>query len=283
MRTSCYYFADEDVRRVRTNATLAYISNAHYSADWLSVPHTHTCAELFYVLSGSGQFQIGAKCYPVKKHNLILINSQVEHTEIGSGEDPMEYVVLGVNNLEFSQPDTPDEPFCIIDYSAQSEQIVAYLRTMLREAEQQEPDHGAVCQDILNILLTLIMRNRRFRATLSSPALHLSKDAALAKRYIDEHFRESISLELLSNLAHVSKYHLSRSFFASYNVSPISYLVNLRLEESKHLLRTTDHPLAYISRVTGFSSPSYFSQRFKQAEKVSPGQYRQKFRVDNRG
>ncbi len=283
MGTYCYNFADEDIKRIHTSAALVYVSSAHYGTDWTSVLHTHTCTELFYVIEGSGQFQIGASLYPVKKYDLILINSQVEHTETSSPTDPLEYIVLGVDNLELSRTDAADSPFCIIDYSSQAAQVIAYLRTMLREVEQKELGYQAVCQDILNILITQIIRNLNFTATLTPSPTHLTKEGALARRYIDEHFRENITLDLLADLAHVSKFHLSRSFTMAYGISPIAYMVSLRIEESKHLLRTTDFSLAYIARAAGFSSPSYFSQRFKQAEDISPAQYRQKFRVDNRG
>ena len=62
-------------------------------------------------------------------------------------------------------------------------------------------------------------------------------------------------------------------------MSPIHYMQSLRLQESRKLLSTTDYSLTQIARMTGFSSPSYFSQRFRAVEGINPGQYRARFRA----
>ena len=59
-----------------------------------------------------------------------------------------------------------------------------------------------------------------------------------------------------------------------YGISPINYMISCRIEEAKHLLRNDDYPLAHISHVLGFSSPSYFSQTFKKFTGTSPKEYR---------
>ena len=63
--------------------------------------------------------------------------------------------------------------------------------------------------------------------------------------------------------------------FAKYmGVSPITYLLQKRIEEGKSLLSSTSHSISQIATSLGFSSQSYFSQAFKKATGRTPVQYR---------
>ena len=102
---------------------------------------------------------------------------------------------------------------------------------------------------------------------------------ASVKRHIDNHYRENLSLDSLAEVAHVSKYHMVHAFTQEYGVSPISYMNSKRIQEGRKLLETTDFSLSLISRMLGFSSPSYFSQTFKRQENCAPLEYRKQSRL----
>ncbi|MEG0306013.1 MAG: AraC family transcriptional regulator, partial [Oscillospiraceae bacterium] len=99
-----------------------------------------------------------------------------------------------------------------------------------------------------------------------------------AKKYIDANYPENITIDFLAELTHLNKFYLMHAFTREYNISPINYLIERRIRESKYLLANTDHSLAQISNILGFSSPSYFSQSFKRLEKTSPREYRNSHR-----
>lgn len=50
----------------RESFRLLYISKSKFGGDWNSTAHTHSCTELFYCLSGEGQFYLSGQLYPVK-------------------------------------------------------------------------------------------------------------------------------------------------------------------------------------------------------------------------
>ena len=105
-----------------------------------------------------------------------------------------------------------------------------------------------------------------------------SRECALVRRYIDEHYKEPLTLETLAGVAHVSRFYLSHAFAREYGIPPIRYLVERRVRESLHLLADTRLTLAEISEVLGFSSPSNFSQRFKASQGIPPLAYRARCR-----
>ena len=148
----------------------------------------------------------------------------------------------------------------------------------MREAEKNEDYSEEVCQNLLEVLMIIMMRHSEFTLSVM-PSKKANLACAQVKRYIDGHFRESISLEDLAGLVHVNKYHLVHIFTADFGLSPIQYLISRRVDESKNLLRTTDHSIAQIASFSGFSSQSYFAQTFQKSMGMSPTQYRRQTRV----
>ena len=51
----------------REAVRLLYISKSRFGGDWRSVPHTHACTEMFYCVSGRGQFNIEGKLFDVRR------------------------------------------------------------------------------------------------------------------------------------------------------------------------------------------------------------------------
>lgn len=100
----------------------------------------------------------------------------------------------------------------------------------------------------------------------------------LVKKYIDEHFNESVTLKSLSKLAGYNPEFFCRLFKKSIGQSPINYLLNVRHIHSKRLLITTNYSIKKISLLCGFKNDTYFYTFFKSKENMSPT----KFRLINR-
>ena len=89
---------------------LLYVSTAKYGGDWHSLMHTHACTELFYVVGGMGQFKVAEKLIPVSPDDLVIVNPNVEHTEVSLNASPLEYIELVVKPMrhtDFSLTVTP--------------------------------------------------------------------------------------------------------------------------------------------------------------------------------
>ena len=262
----------------RGNTRLRYISTARYGGDWHSIPHTHGCAELFYVVSGRGQFHLPGGLVPVDQDDLVVISPQVEHTEVSLNATPLEYIVLGVEGMDFVIDAMGDKRYGVFNFRSSREDILFYLRSMLREIEEKADRYSLVCQDLLDVFLIKLMRNVEFQFS-PTPTHRSSKECANVKRYIDTHFKENLSLDALAELVHVNKYYLVHSFSKEYNISPINYLIERRIRESCFLLEGTNHSLSQIAQMLGFSSPSYFSQSFRRMQGMNPMEYRKRCRA----
>ena len=265
---------------IRNKAKLLYVSSATYSGDWLSTPHTHYCSELFYVLEGIGQFQVEDNIFPVKANDLIIINPNISHTELGLRYHPMKYIVLGIEGLELSS-ENDHSNFCIVNFKEIKDTMVFYLQMMLKEIETRAPGHEAICQDLMEILIVLFGRQTNFSTILTPANKKASHLCDSVRRYLDQNCEEDITLEQLARFSHVNKYYLVHAFTDEYGISPINYLMQARVKKAEKLLATTDYSMSVISSSCGFASSGYFSQTFKKITGLSPSAYRKKSKSEH--
>jgi len=277
MSRSHYSLGKEQTYTIRGTAKLLNVASAKYGGDWHSVPHTHNHLELFYIVGGKGQFLIQDQLYPVSVNNLVIINPNVTHTEVGLNAQPLEYIVLGIEGIELAASEGSNGQFNILDYF-ESVEVSGCLRNILREMEQKNPGYEDVCQAYMEILIIRLMRNTALAVPTEPQMISGNRQCTAVKRYIDLHFKEALTLEQLAEDAHMNKYYLSHAFKREYGTSPINYMITRRIEESKYLLAETDLSMSQIAQLLGFSSLSYFSQVFRRTQAVSPMEYRQSTR-----
>lgn len=260
----------------RSDFQLRYISISKYEGDWNSLPHTHQFTELFYVLHGEGVFYIEREKVPVKTDDLIIINPNVEHTEKTFPNNPMEYIVFGVEGLAFSFPEHDQaygRGYSFYSYGSDKNQFINFAQLMMHEFQDKKPGFEKVCHGLLEVLLVYISRKQKL-SVISESSFQLSKECAIAKRYIDTNYAQDITLDSLADLTHINKFYLAHSFTECIGQSPISYLTERRLAACKELLSSSNLSVTQIATSAGFSSQSYFSQIFNKKVGMSPRQYR---------
>lgn len=268
---SNYIYHMEEKELENMNTLLLYISKSKYGSDWHSMVHNHHFTELFYVTNGKGQFLVDNEIFSVKENDMIIINPNVAHTEIGHADDSFEYIVLGIKGLQFEN--TAGHTCSVYVFSHRKEEIRFCMNTLLKEIKSKEEHYETICQNLLDILFLNIYRQTNIEFSVA-PSKKITKECHFIKQYIDEHFTENITLQTLSELTYLNKYYLVHAFKNYNGTSPINYLIDKRIEESKHLLATTSYPVSKIAEQIGFSSQSYFSQLFRKKLNMTPNQYR---------
>ena len=251
---------------------LMYVSKSRFGGDWNSVPHTHSCTEVFYCVNGRGQFNVEGKMLDVAPDDMVIVNPRTQHTELSYQANPLEYIVLGIEGVEvlFNQK---DQGYTMVKCASMREDLLGLTKILLKEIDAREDGCEMICQDLTEVLLVKIVRSASLSLHISKPPSE-SKECAAAKRYIDENYSRAITLDTLAEVAHVNKYYLSHSFKKEYATSPIDYLIKRRITEAKALLTSTDFSLTQIAEQIGFGSLAYFSKCFHKVENISPNEYR---------
>lgn len=257
-----------------SKAKFRYIDSSRYDADWHSILHSHAFTELFYVVKGKGSFQFDeGKFIDVIQDDLVIINPNVLHTEVSDSNDPLEYIVLGVDGIEFIN-EKENRGYSIHNYNDYKHEILFSLKSLLSEFQQKEMFNQIMTDHLLNILIMNVIRRTVFDLRVHQGDREINKDCVFVENYINVHFKEHITLDKLADMTYMNKYYLSHEFKKHTGHSPIEYLLNKRLKEAEKLLGTTDLSITQIAEIVGFGSSSYFSQFFKKNKNMSPREYR---------
>ncbi len=94
-----------------------------------------------------------------------------------------------------------------------------------------------------------------------------------AMAYLDEHYRETISLKDVARYLGISKEYLARCFHQEMGITLVIYLNRYRVNRAKTLLEQGGQSLTEVALEVGFSTSTYFSQVFRQEVGISPSEY----------
>lgn len=156
--------------------------------------------------------------------------------------------------------------FSIPDAYTALNKMTAILKVFYNAALVQEPLLSKYLTDILTEFLLYTPMN-----------VHTHSYANMAEEtitYINEHFKEDISVEDLASHAGLSQYHFIRTFKKETGFTPHEYLINTRIATAKYLLKNSRLPVKDICFASGFSSESIFCGAFKRHQGMTPMQYR---------
>lgn len=129
-----------------------------------------------------------------------------------------------------------------------------------------EADISTHITAILNGLLNSIQDNNQ--------SLNFTTTIADSISFINEHFREEISLDEMAQTVNLSPYHFTRIFARKTGFTPYQYLINTRISAAKFMLKSSEASVKDIAFSIGFHSESNFCSTFKKWEKVTPSEYR---------
>jgi len=100
------------------------------------------------------------------------------------------------------------------------------------------------------------------------------RKAELIKTYLENNVYNDISLDTTAKEFRVSKMHVIRLFKKEFNITPMQYLIDRKLNVAKSLLSGTVMPISEISDLLRFSNTQHFSNSFKKTVGMSPSNYR---------
>ncbi|OPC79448.1 transcriptional regulator [Embleya scabrispora] len=98
-------------------------------------------------------------------------------------------------------------------------------------------------------------------------------------RWMRDHLHDPLTVAGLAAHARTSVSSLTRRFHAHTGLSPLQYLLRLRLEEAQRLLRETDLPVELIADRTGFAAPAAMRRYFRALGDTTPSAYRRACRA----
>jgi LacI family transcriptional regulator len=107
---------------------------------------------------------------------------------------------------------------------------------------------------------------------------HEIKTAAEIAHYLRTHYSSPIQMEDVVRQSNLSRRKLEQVFHSAYGTSPIAFLIELRVDQVKRVLRSSDAPIREIAEACGYTSDMHLYRTFKKHVGLTPAGYREKHR-----
>lgn len=250
--------------------------------------HWHTEFEYVYVETGTVYFGISDKQFALSEGQGVFINSKILHRYFSQGKAIvpnfvlMPYFIAAQDSLIYQKYVLPimASP---MDYQIFSSDIPwqAQALSLMREmmaAQEKASDVELVSSYLIQKIWHILYQNTDVEHMGKKENYSASSQARLQlmMQYIHQKFAYNISLSDIADQAKVSKSTALNLFQRYLGISPVTYLINYRLQEAAKLLASTEKKVTVISKDTGFDNVDYFCKAFKKYYKLTPTEYRKK-------
>ena len=250
--------------------------------------HWHTEFEFVYVETGTVYFGISDKQFALSEGQGVFINTKILHRYFSQGKAIvpnfvlMPYFIAAQDSLIYQKYVLPimASP---MDYQIFSSDIPwqAQALSLMREmmaAQEKASDVELVSSYLIQKIWHILYQNTDVEHMGKKENYSASSQARLQlmMQYIHQKFAYNISLSDIADQAKVSKSTALNLFQRYLGISPVTYLINYRLQEAAKLLASTEKKVTVISKDTGFDNVDYFCKAFKKYYKLTPTEYRKK-------
>lgn len=261
-----------------------------HDKSWSMEPNRHDNFEMVYIKKGNAVFEISGQPVSIGPNDIIIIKPMQPHKFIVKSEAGCEFIVLNFAftnqvNGDFSGISLEDflnfvkgkesGAFIALKVSQKNE-IITLLNRILRERENND-----IGSDFLNHLLVLelfVLISRALKMewenSIKNKSPKLQELIHISVNFINNNFERDISLGDIARFVFLSPSYFTRAFKEEIGLSPINFLLKVRIDRAKELLVDTSLKISDIALSVGFSNQQRFNEIFKKYAKVTPLQYR---------
>lgn len=242
--------------------------------------HLHDSYEFTICYSRLPFAIIDNKIYDRKYGMLFAVNPMQEH---GMKEDLKGFNLLGLHfdksiiqsasmdiygssNILFS-----NESFTV------THDINMLISLLLEEFRFKQSGYDYMIENISLLIVGNMMRQIKHNLP-SKPHNAPPKNKEYIKtviNYMNENYTAGVSCTELASLIKMDKFGFIRTFKAQTSKTPYEYLLDLKIEKAKKMLKSSDYSITEISMLCGFSSHSHFTSTFRKKIGISPTEYRE--------
>ena len=249
---------------------------------WRYETHDHSAVEILLTLEGMVTYTIEDKIYQVRKGEILIVPPDTLHS-LSMGEGSSRYLFLFESDAIMAMRDLKamasyfHKPFHLRDGSDAHVRIRELLLRAREAYEKREMMWNTMCYScILRVYATLGQRYLSgIKPRTGDNMRNMDSEVINAvMTYINNHYREELSLEDVARFAGFSRYYFSRSFKRQTGYSFKDYLCQKRLQVAMDLRIRTNRSMRDVAIESGFGSVATFNRVFREKKGCTPTQYR---------
>lgn len=230
----------------------------------------------FAVLDGSGTFSYNGKSHSICAGDCVWLNCAEPYSHESSAEDPWSLMWVHFHgNSAGNYYNTFLQQGNSYVFRPHNLTLFTDVLSQLYQTQQTKSSLMELISNkyITDIITLCFTENRTGHKEESSMPGKLNQ----IHSYLDEHYADKITLEQLSELFFVSKFHLSREYRKTFGITLLNDLTARRISHAKSMLRFCDDSVESIAQACGFQDVGYFIKVFKKSENMTPLEYRRKW------
>lgn len=247
--------------------------------------HYHSAWEFYFYLGDSMTFFLNDTSYDVEKYDLVFVDRHVYHKTSYKNEEK-ERILIILKEGFFSLFNDKEliyqyllniSKFASLSFKGETKKIIRDRFLRIAKIYEEGNIQGGKLQIYFTELLATINDMIENDEVSTGKALK-NKNAIIISQitnYINNHYSEKISLDFLSEMFFVDKFHLCHTFKKETGMTIIDFINQKRMVEAGILLKTTKMSVFDISNIVGFQNQNYFGSMFKKQFGMSPREYRQ--------
>ncbi len=244
--------------------------------------HVHDCCEILLCLSGGNSFLIDGKAYNVENGDLFILNQFEPHKITADPENIFARFVIQIHPEYLYANSSADTDLSRCFYTrgpeishkiSLSDSEIARLQDLLISFRT---DHGfgddIIKDSAINTLLTLVNQFFLNSSAKGNASKCENETVRNTINYINAHYGEPLTLEILAKNSFVSVNQLCKIFKSTFGTTVAKYIVSKRISEAKKLLASGKN-VSDTALLCGFSDYANFIRVFKKFVGISPGKY----------
>lgn len=237
--------------------------------------------QLLYIASGKGHFYFNQNAEViVSAGHMILYRPKEMQKYVYYAEDQTEvyWVHFTGNDVKkFLKRHSFPAKEHVISTGTFPEYQQLY-RKMIQELQLCKADYENYLSLLLYQLLIIVGRQQSESLTITTA---VQKDIEHATHYFNENYNKNINIDEFAASLNMSTCWFIRNFKQYNKITPLSYILSIRIANAQNLLETTSYNVTEIASIIGYDNPLYFSRLFKKQTGLSPSDYRKQHAEDS--
>ena len=261
-------------------------------------PHNHEFSEIVFITGGKGRHVVGRESWPLTMGDVFVIGGPQAHAYRNLDNLRLVNVLFQPEKLRLEKPDLATlpgyhalftlEPAWRRRHQFQSrlhlsprdlDAVLALVEQLEGELRRRAAGFGFMTTALFMQIVGLLSR---FYGQSRNPSTRHLLRLAQTITQLETQPHETVKLENLASQSGMSPRSFIRAFRAATGLSPIAYLIQLRISRAAVLLRTTAEPITEIAFRVGFNDSNYFTRQFVKLTGCSPRRYRQRLPADGK-
>lgn len=254
---------------------LIRLSSAALSPSGINV-YSEDATLLCYSLLGEGEIIVDGHGIKCRKYDCVWLDcSRRAHYRASPGqvwECAFVRVQGRMSSHLFAETCRRLEEYGIIQLTfGAGSRFRSLIWQLLSARTESSPDPDSV---FAHLLLSLFVEVNLAVVSSSAKQVIVPDIIVAIQSYLDRNYSRSISLDGLSRIFSISKFHMSREFKRYVGKSPNDYLIGIRLDKAKMLLVDSRRSIAEIGQLVGIPNTNHFLYLFKSREGITPSAFR---------